>query len=37
MALYAHDVNINLTKMTKLNIFKKLEDQIEQMKNYEFF
>jgi len=26
--MYRHDVNINLTKMIKLNIFKKLEDQI---------
>jgi len=28
--MYRHDVNVNLTKMTKLNLFKELEDQIEQ-------
>jgi len=33
--MYGNGVNINLTAETKLNHFKKLEDQIERTKNKE--
>jgi len=30
--MYKHDVNVNLIKMTKLNLFKELDNQIKPKK-----